>query len=448
MSFSMSGLASGINTANVIDQLMSLEKIPYTNLQTKKKDLGTNQTFFRTLNTKLSALKTAAQDLTLSSNFNLSSTKSSDESVVKVSGSASASTGSYNVVVNQLAKSHVMKSIEFNDSVKKLTENSKVTIDGKEFTLKGENDTKIIEDLKNQINKDLKDVSAAVVETSPGNKTLVLTSTQTGEDNKFNSANGPGLSGMGDFGLSEVQAAANAKIQINGLEVISSSNEIKNAIDGVTITALKEGSSSMVTVSKDADKVVEKVKAFVDAFNTVRKMIRTNTAKEQPLQGDSTLRSLDMELTEWVSSVVGDTTDTKSMLAEIGIEMDKGKKGSEMTGELVFNEKVFKEKLAENPEKVVSVFSFDGTNKGIAQVISEKTQVWTSTTSGILNSRIKGYDSEISFVTTAMENMEVRLQNKEKQLKNQFTAMEVAMSKLQNESSWLSAQLGNLSKSK
>ncbi|WP_195574042.1 flagellar filament capping protein FliD [Paenibacillus sp. 1001270B_150601_E10] len=459
MGFSVSGLVSGINTDSMISQLMQLERIPYKNLETKKKDLGDSQTFFRTLNTKMNTLKTVASDLTLGSNFNLSSVKSSDETAAKVSGTSTASTGNYNVVINNLAKSHVVKSFGFTNDGKgqQLAVGSKVTVDGQEIELKGSSNFEILENLKNDINKNSKNVSASVVETKTGEKTLVLTSTRTGTDHAINSTNGPKLSGFKAAGLwndlsdpsHQVQAAENAKISVNGLDIESASNEIKGVIEGVTITALKEGSSSMVTVAKDADKVVEQVKKFIDAFNEVRKMIRDNTGKEKPLQGDSTLRSLDMELTDWVTGLVGPDGNT-SLLAEFGIEMDKGKKGSEMDGQLVLDEKVFKEKLEQYPDKLTALFNYDGSkggNKGIAQTISDKVQIWTSSANGILNSRIKGYDSEISFVTTAMENMEVRLQNKEKLLKKQFTAMELAMGQLQGQSNWLNTQLASLNAS-
>lgn len=458
MGFSVSGLVSGLNTDLMIEQLMKLESIPYNNLETKKKTLGDNQAFFRSLNTKLNTLKTAAQDLTVGANFNLSGVKSSDETAVKVSGTSTASTGNYNVVVNNLAKSHVVKSYGFtNDgSGQQLTAGSKVTVDGQEIELTGNSNFEILENLKNDINKNSKNVSASVVETKTGEKTLVLTTTRTGTDNAINATNGPKLSGFETAGIwnnlsdpsHQVQAAENAQVSVNGLDIESASNEIKGVIEGVTITALKEGSSSMITVAKDADKVVEQVKKFIDAFNEVRKMIRDNTGKEKALQGDSTLRSLDMELTDWVSGMIGEK-GSAAVLAEFGIEMDKDKKGSEMTGQLTFDEKVFKEKLEKDPDRLMAVFNYDGNNgnKGIAHTIVEKSQVWTSTTNGILNSRIKGYDSEISFVTTAMENMAVRLQNKEKQLKSQFVSMEVAMGQLKNQSNWLNSQLASLNAS-
>ncbi|PZM67294.1 flagellar filament capping protein FliD [Paenibacillus dendritiformis] len=480
MGFSIGGLASGLDTGMMIEKLMMLERIPYNNLEQKKNDFSGFQSYFRTLNTKLSTLRDKAADLTLNANFKLTSTKSSDEQAVKAIGSDNAVTGNYQVTVDKLAKSHVIKANEFNSTDdSSFLENQTISFsqpDGTEVTvtLKGKTYGEMLENLKNDINKNNKTVSASLVETSPGKKTLVLTSVKTGVENAFHQGSG-GSSGIGitgsgnilnDLGLlsggnfQEVQAAQNAELKVNGLSVTSSSNEVKGVIDGVTLQLQKESSSAMITVGQDSDKVLEKVKGFVDTFNEVRKLIRDGMAKpeEKPkddktpyrkttLQGDSTLRQLDMELGSWMSSNIAGL----GTLADLGIEIDKDKKGADMTGQIVFDEKKFKEALERDPEKVIAMFNVDETDssgkkkQGIATILSEELRTWTSKANGILQSRVNGYDSEISFITESMTKMEDRLTLKEQQLKRQFTAMEVALSKLKNEQSWLTSQIKGLS---
>ncbi|MGG4394224.1 flagellar filament capping protein FliD [Paenibacillus thiaminolyticus] len=487
MGFSIGGLASGLDTGMMIEKLMMLERIPYNNLEQKKNDFSGFQSYFRNLNTKLSTMRDKAADLTLNANFKLTSTKSSDEQAVKAAGSDNAVTGNYQVTVTQLAQSHVLKANAFDvkgDSSS--LEGQTITFheaDGKEVEVKLSGSTygEMLENLKNDINRNSKTVSASLVETSPGNKTLVLTSTKTGVEHKFYQGSG-GSSGIGITGseispgvnilnslglvngtdnkLQEVQPAKDAELTVNGLSVTSSSNEVKGVIEGVTLQ-LQKVSSAMITVGQDSDKVLEKVKGFVEAFNEVRKLIRDGMAKpeEKPkddktpyrkttLQGDSTLRQLDMELGSWMSSNIAGL----GTLADLGIEIDKDKKGTDMTGEIVFDQKKFKEALERDPEKVIAMFNTDETDssgnkkQGIATILSEELRTWTSKANGILQSRVNGYDSEISFITESMSKMEDRLTLKEQQLKRQFTAMEVAMSKLNNEKSWLTSQINGLSK--
>ena len=83
MSFSLSGLASGLDTNTIISQLMQLERIPYQKLEQKQSTLSSKQSIFRSINTKLNTLRTAAEDLLLKSNFNLRSATVSDETVLR-----------------------------------------------------------------------------------------------------------------------------------------------------------------------------------------------------------------------------------------------------------------------------------------------------------------------------------------------------------------------------
>lgn len=456
MSMNIWGLGSNMDTGLMIEQLMQLERVPYNKLVQKQKDYGEYQSFFRTMNTKLSSLKDKASELTLNAHFQLTSTKSSDEQAVKVSSSDKAVTGNYSVSVEQLAKSHVIKSHAYSETTKTLVGTTFSIGTEEPYTVKGNNDIEVLEDLKNYINRNSKEVSAAVVETEPGKKTLVLTAVKTGEQNSFGDKDGSGIKLGGDIlkemGLfeagHEVQAAANAVVKVNGLTVTSTSNEVKGVIEGVTLKLMKEKSTAMVTVGQDSDKVLEKVKDFVKAFNDVRKLIRDNTGKGQPLQGDSTMRQLDSELTDWVTN----NLPGLGTLVDIGIEMDKGKtKGEEMTGELTLDEKKFKEMLEKDPDKVMSLFNIDKTEgsaelKGVATIMNDKLRIWTSSANGLIQSRIKGYDADIAYVKDSIEGMENRLNMKEKQLKKQFTAMEVALGQLKNQQSWLNGQIAALSK--
>src|SRR5690606_4427318 len=147
MSFSLNGIASGLDTGTIISQLMQLERIPYKKLETKKNTINSELSIFRSINTKLSALRTAAQDLTLSSNFNIRSAKVSDESVLKVTANDSAQMGNYQISVTQLAQRHSIHSKNnFIAGNTDLTEGSELKIEigneVKSYTLRGNDEDK------------------------------------------------------------------------------------------------------------------------------------------------------------------------------------------------------------------------------------------------------------------------------------------------------------------
>ena len=447
MSFSLSGIASGLDTNNIISQLMQIERIPYTRLETRKSEYNSQLSIFRTINTKLAALRSAADDLRYSSNFNLMGVKSSDESVLKAVGSDSVQEGTYLIEVEQLATYTTYVSDAFEVSGDQLKNLGSVEFKVNGQTVKVTFDKETDEDnlalLANEINK-ISDagVRASVIQTAPGTKALLLTSKETG-------ANDIQLQDAGFLGTGETKLGQNAIFKLNGIEMQSSTNEIKDFVSGLTITLYKPGSSATVTISKDIDKVAEKVEAFVKAYNDVINTIRTNTAKGAALQGDATLRSLEDQLFNMFTARIGkDSEFAYQYMFDIGLEIDKGvTKGSSMTGTITFDKEKFKQALQDNPDAVYKLFAHDSENDeedGIAQKFSDMLLVWTRSGTGILASRIEGYNSQISFITKQMEDMLIRLEKKEAQMRTQFNNMETALLSLQNQMSWMSAQLNSL----
>lgn len=166
---SLNGLASGLNTGEMIESLMKLERIPYEKLGTKKSTLSEEQGLIRGINTKLVTLRSAVADLMYSTSYNLTSAKASDSSVFSVTATDQAVTGSYNVNVTQLAKKHVVSSGEFSKTGQDLTAGAKFNLFGNggatatEITLKGANNQEVLNNLKNDINAAKKGVTASIV---------------------------------------------------------------------------------------------------------------------------------------------------------------------------------------------------------------------------------------------------------------------------------------------
>jgi flagellar hook-associated protein 2 len=123
VSFSLSGIASGLDTNTIISQLMQLEKAPYNKLQTRKTTYNSQLSVFRSINTKLSALRSAAEELKQLSAFNQYSASVSDDKVLKVTATDKAAAADYEIEVKQLAKQHSIRSIEINaNDLKKTVE--------------------------------------------------------------------------------------------------------------------------------------------------------------------------------------------------------------------------------------------------------------------------------------------------------------------------------------
>lgn len=454
MSFSLTGLASGLDTATIISQLMQIERIPYQKLEQRQNTLSSQQSIFRNINTKLSALRTAAEELSMSFNFDLRSTTVSDESVVKATASEGVPEGSYVINVESLATRHSVASKAFSNLGEELNETLKITIavgdESDIFTIDPDPDNGLtveqaLDQLRQKINASGLDVTASLITTddSQGIKRLVITSNKTGTANSISIDDE-----NNQFEFEDSVKAENAIFKVNGVEIKSSSNEISEVIPGLSLT-LKKAGETTIHVQRDVDKIVEKVEAFVKAYNDVISTVKSNLGKEKSLQGDSTLRTLESHLNNLINRQVGNDPDALSFLFQIGLEVDKGKvDASSMTGTISFDKEKFKSAFAANPDEVIRLFTYQDKDhpdqNGIAVQFKNSLMEWTSYGTGILAMKIEGYTSEISLINQQMEAMETRLELKEQQLKRQFTAMESALIQLQNQQVWLASQIASM----
>ena len=96
------GLISGIDTASLIDSLITLESRGKVSLQTRLASLQTQQTALLDVNSKLLALKSAAQAFRKDSIFRSSLATSSNEEILTAAASTRAQPGTFQFIVKQL----------------------------------------------------------------------------------------------------------------------------------------------------------------------------------------------------------------------------------------------------------------------------------------------------------------------------------------------------------
>lgn len=99
------GLVSGINSKDIIDQLMALESRPKDLLQTRIDTVAKQKTAYTTLQTKFASIKLNALALQKPSTFNNASTTSSDENVLTATAASGAAVGAFQFQVARLVSS-------------------------------------------------------------------------------------------------------------------------------------------------------------------------------------------------------------------------------------------------------------------------------------------------------------------------------------------------------
>ena len=107
---SFTGLASGIDTNQIISQLLSIQQKPVDAIKDKNEILAVQRQAYQDVNTQLLSLQTQTLPLRLESTFTSRSAVSSDESKLTVSAGYGAAKTSHRVEITQLAQEAIVNS--------------------------------------------------------------------------------------------------------------------------------------------------------------------------------------------------------------------------------------------------------------------------------------------------------------------------------------------------
>jgi len=373
------GIGSGVLTSDLIDQLVSAERTPTEKrLNLREESVTAELSLFAQIQSAVTDLRLPSRTLAEQATFNeLSVSSGSNAFSAKVN--SSAVTGDYTLEVLSLAKSQSLSSGTINDPDTTILGEGTLsfTINGvtTDITINGSNNT--LDGIAATINEqtDLA-ASAAVINNGSGYQ-LVISSNGTGVDNAIdisvtdsdgNNTDALGLSQLsyttGAQRMTENQAATDASFKFNGISITRTTNTVDDLIAGMTIDlqGTNSGSPATLKVERDDDYVVEKVQDFVDKYNALRELIvensqidPSNPAAAGLLVGDAATRTISSQIRNVLGgTIAGLANDPVRGLAEIGISTNKD------TGNLQFNDTVFRAQLEANPESVSALFSDQG----------------------------------------------------------------------------------------
>lgn len=239
-------------------------------------------------------------------------------------------------------------------------------------------------------------------------------------------------------------AGKDAKFTINdGPEQTRNSNEVADAIGGVTLTLLSEGTST-VTVSSNDDAILEDINKFIDAFNASVTKIQDLVKKGGTAENDSSLRLIESFLRSTIFSKVESAGGARKSLIELGITTGDSF-DSEAVSQLKLDADKFKEALRESRYDVEALFA-NRANDGIADQFFKYLDGITST-SGFLNDRVRSngtIDQQIQAYNSRIEMLERRLALRQARLEKQFLNVETMSSTYQRQSSALSGLSSSL----
>ncbi len=184
------GLATGIDTAALIKQLMIINSRRLATYQVKKTDYEKQNTALDELRSKISALESAASALSDADDMEIFSTSSSDTDMLTLTASSEANPGSHSIEVNQLATTETWIQDTFTFNYKTdyvLTDDTGgvfiYSYNNKERMITAVKNETTLEDFVNLINNDEDNPGVTASLLNQGGKYhLMLSGQETGED--------------------------------------------------------------------------------------------------------------------------------------------------------------------------------------------------------------------------------------------------------------------------
>ncbi|NOY77253.1 MAG: flagellar filament capping protein FliD [Calditrichaeota bacterium] len=177
--FSVGGLASGLDTQNILDQLVAIERRPITLLQNRKDGYKKKLDVWNQVSSKLSDLISSLGKLRTESNFKAFTTNSENEDIVTLSATSSAEAAEHSIKVLQIAQQRKISSQSFESKTENLGLTGDFLIDGKLISV---STTDSLMDIRDKINNANAGVQASILELADNEFRLVIASKSTGED--------------------------------------------------------------------------------------------------------------------------------------------------------------------------------------------------------------------------------------------------------------------------
>ncbi|WP_309507036.1 flagellar hook-associated protein 2 [Sediminibacillus dalangtanensis] len=494
-SMRIGGLASGMDIDQIVSDLMEAERIPLQKMEQDKTWMTWQRDAYRDVNKSFSELDNMLRDMKYQKTYSTRQATSSQSDAITATADATASNGTYNMEVTQLAKAAVNVSTqgisggtEKIDPFGKLSEQNftgGVTVPSTMTFTTYENGVGTEHNIDITETDTLNSVLTKITDQDNGVRAfydvqadkVVMERTEAGVHNEGGSEIDFSADTSGFFTdtlqLGQETAAQDAEFIYNGAVTLTSKTN-STKLNGITFkfNDVTEGSAN-ITVSNDVDASVEKIMKFVDKYNEVIEKVNGSLSEEKYrdykpltdaqkqemsdkeielweekaksglLKGDSILSSGIFSMRQdWYSDI--DNGSEYSHLSEIGIETSPNYLDG---GKLIVTESKLREALQNDPDSVYELFSNDveGDGRGIINRLDDSIN---STVKRIEERAGKGYHTleqytlgkQLKDVDSRIDQFQDRLTQIEDRYWSQFTAMEKAIQRMNEQSSYLMQQ--------
>ncbi|WP_252106163.1 MULTISPECIES: flagellar filament capping protein FliD [unclassified Halomonas] len=443
-SISSLGIGSGLDLNGLLDQLQTAERAKLQPIAEQVQSANTTVSAYGTLKSAVSTFQDATQALNDTESFESLTTNVEGDGVIAIT-SSEAQAGRYDVEVDQLATAGSLVT-ERLDSADESVVSGEQTLS---FALSEGSmsditiaDGSSLEDIRDAINdQGGGQVTASIINDGQGYR-LSIMSSETGADASIESTNFSSIL-SGEVATSDVQVVQrgqDAAFNVNGIDIVSASNQVEGAIQGMTLTLTEAGTSSTIMVEQDNEALRENVDTFVESFNTLKSTLNTltnfdvETGQSGGLNADATTRAVERELRQAISGVTGG--DGFSVLSDIGISL-------QTDGTLEVDDEKLDNVIATQPDALTDFFAGSSEGSGMAGQINTSLERLVGD-GGRLDTAKANSESRVESLKERYTRTEERIDQTVARYRTQFQAMDSMVAQMNQTGAYLEQQLGML----
>ncbi|UEB22185.1 flagellar filament capping protein FliD [Bordetella holmesii] len=439
-----------------MDKLQAAEEQRLTLITNQKTSAQTRISAYGKVQSAVEALQKAASDLSGMTGSNILTNKVTGDGVTSSIGTG-ATAGTYNIKVSKLATAQSLQTQAYSSRVESMGTGGTMTftIDGTEKSVTLGSDTSLNGIVKAINGEDSLGLSATVVNDGNDNYYLMVSSNTQGTKaavSKIAVTGNDTLAATFKYDATDssspmtVLAAANdAQLTINGISIVSQTNTVTTAIDGITLnlTAVTaaDGNGATLTISQDSSKITTLVQSFINAYNSLQTTISDLTAfnvddeTQSALTGDGTARNIQSAVAAALQVATGE--GNVQNLGQLGISINSS------TGQLSLDSEKFNKALSQNPNDVLWVFA--GTN-GVASKMAAATDKMLGT-NGSIKTRTDGLSKTLENLQKQYDSTESQIEATMANYRTQFVKLDALVVQLKSTSEYLTQQFAALTSS-
>ena len=442
------GAGAGFDTKKIVEALVNAEKAPAeARLNTKITESEAQISGLGQAASVLNVVRDAAQRLNDAKDFKTYAVTNSQTSAFTATTTSQARAGSNNITVSQIAQEQRGLSNAFASETAKFNAGSvtlSLTVGSTSQTTSSISvaDASLSGTVK-AINAANLGVTAEIVDTGESaNRYRIQLIGETGAEKTFSLT-----SSDNSLNFSSVQSAADAKLNVNGIDFIRSKNVVDDVLTGVSLSlnSVTTGAASL-SINQDNSEAKANIIDFVAIYNEAQRQLKDlgNSSTGGELAGDSIFRSLTRSLRSTVLGTSSSATSSISNLSDMGISVSR-------TGELTVDDTKLDKAISSNYSDIVTMFTADTDSQatssndaaGLAGDLNKLISDATNSSSYLVTQQ-KTLASSVSTRQAELTELEERMERVEERYNRQFLAMQQIIDQMNSTRESMESSFENL----